>query len=313
VKYPHVPVLAHEVVSILLWKDDGIYVDATAGSGGHSEHVAKHLSECGRLVSIDRDPFAVRMASERLAFIGDRARVIKGNFSELPELLLACGIERVDGILLDLGMSSYQLDSSGRGFSITADEPLDMRMDPSLDLTAWSLVNSSPRKDLERIFRDYGEEPRAAQIARAICKVREKRAIETSLELSSLIASVFPPSSRFKARHPAIKSFQALRIAVNNELGNLEKFLDFAPLLLNDSGRLVVLSYHSLEDRLVKRAISSWEKGCKCPPGLPVCACGFKMLFRSLTKKGIRARPDEIEANPRARSAVLRAARRVFK
>ncbi|MFO8091050.1 MAG: 16S rRNA (cytosine(1402)-N(4))-methyltransferase RsmH [Desulfatiglandaceae bacterium] len=312
-KYPHVPVLAREVVSILLWKDDGIYVDATAGSGGHSELIARHLNERGRLVSIDRDPFAVRMVSERLAFIGDRARVINGNFSELPGLLSTCGIERVDGILLDLGMSSYQLDSSGRGFSITADELLDMRMDPSLDLTAWNLVNSSPCKDLERIFRNYGEERRAAQIARAICRAREKRAIETSLELSSLIASVFPPSSRFKPRHPAIKSFQALRIAVNNELGNLEKFLDFAPSLLNDSGRLVVLSYHSLEDRLVKRAISSWEKGCKCPPGLPVCACGFKVLFRCLTKKGIRALPDEIESNPRARSAVLRAARRVFK
>jgi 16S rRNA (cytosine1402-N4)-methyltransferase len=313
VKYPHVPVLAHEVVSVLLWKDDGIYVDATAGSGGHSELIARHLSEAGRLVAVDRDPSAVKMVSERLAFIGDRARVIQGNFSDLPGLFSTCGIERVDGILLDLGMSSYQLDSSGRGFSVTADEPLDMRMDPSLDLTAWSLVNVSPRGELERIFRDYGEERRAAQIARAICRAREKRTIETSLELSSLIASVFPPSSRYKARHPAIKSFQALRIAVNNELGNLEKFLESAPSLLNDSGRLVVLSYHSLEDRLVKRAINSWEKGCQCPPGLPVCACGFKLLFRSLTRKGIRAQPDEIKSNPRARSAVLRAARRVLK
>jgi 16S rRNA (cytosine1402-N4)-methyltransferase len=312
VKYPHVPVLAREVISILLWKDDGIYVDATAGSGGHSELIARHLSENGRLVSIDRDPFAVKMVSERLAFIGDRARVIKGNFSDLPGLLSNSGIERIDGILLDLGMSSYQLDSAGRGFSITADEPLDMRMDPSLDFTAWNLVNVSPCKDLESIFREYGEERRAPQIARAICSAREKRPIETSLELSSLIASVFPPSSRYKARHPAIKSFQALRIAVNNELGNLEKFLDSAPSLLNDSGRLVVLSYHSLEDRRVKRAISSWEKGCQCPPGLPVCACGFKVLFRSLTRKGIRAQSDEIESNPRARSAVLRAARRVF-
>jgi 16S rRNA (cytosine1402-N4)-methyltransferase len=253
------------------------------------------------------------MVSERLAFMGDRARVIRGNFSDLPGLLSRCGIERVDGILLDLGMSSYQLDSSGRGFSITADEPLDMRMDPSLDFTALNLVNSYSCKDIERILRDYGEERRAARIARVIVGTRERRAIETSLELSSLIASVFPPSLRFKARHPAIKSFQALRIAVNNELGNLEKFLDSAPSLLNDSGRLVVLSYHSLEDRLVKRAISSWEKGCRCPPDLPVCACGFKPLFSCLTRKGIRAQPDEIESNPRARSAVLRAARRVFK
>jgi len=312
VKYPHVPVLAREVISILLWKDDGIYVDATAGSGGHSELIARRVSEGGRLIAIDRDPSAVGMVSERLAFIGDRARVIKGNFSELPGLLLTCGIERVDGILLDLGMSSFQLDSSGRGFSVTADEPLDMRMDPSLDFNAWNLVNASPCKELEKVFRDYGEERRAAQIARAICGAREKRAIDTSLQLSSVIASVFPPSSRYKARHPAIKSFQALRIAVNNELGNLEKCLESTPSLLNDSGRLVVLSYHSLEDRLVKLAINSWEKGCQCPPGLPVCACGFKPLFHCLTRKGIRARPDEIASNPRARSAVLRAARRVF-
>ncbi|HDR14583.1 MAG TPA: 16S rRNA (cytosine(1402)-N(4))-methyltransferase RsmH [Desulfobacteraceae bacterium] len=311
--YPHVPVLAREVVSILLWKDDGIFVDATAGSGGHSELMARNLGEGGRLVSIDRDPCAVEMVSERLTFIGDRARVIKGDFSDLSAILSTYGIERVDGILLDLGMSSYQLDSSGRGFSVTADEPLDMRMDPSLDITAWYLVNSLPCKDLEKILRDYGEERRAVQVARAICRAREKRAIETSLELSSLIASVFPPSSRFKARHPAIKSFQALRIAVNKELENLEKFLNFVPSLLNDSGRLLILSYHSLEDRLVKRAFSSWERGCKCPPDLPVCACGFKPLFLCLTRKGIRAQPDEVESNPRARSAVLRAARRVFK
>jgi 16S rRNA (cytosine1402-N4)-methyltransferase len=312
VKYPHVPVLSREVASILLWKKDGIYVDATAGSGGHSEIVARGLSENGRLVSIDRDPCAVEMVSRRLAFMGDRARAIKGNFSELPAILSAHGIGRVDGLLLDLGMSSYQLDSSGRGFSVITDEPLDMRMDPSLDLTARDLINFSTCKEIERILREYGEERRAARIAKTICRERERRPIETSVELSSLIAAVFPPSSRFKARHPAIKSFQALRIAVNDELGNLEKFLNSAPSLLNDSGRLVVLSYHSLEDRLVKKAIKSWEKGCRCPPDLPVCACGFKVLFHSLTRKGIKAQQDETESNPRARSAVLRAARRVF-
>lgn len=310
--YPHVPVLADEVASILLWKDDGVYVDATAGSGGHSELIARSLSGEGRLISIDRDPCAVEMVAARLAFLGQRAVVIQGNYSELPGILSGSGMERVDGVLLDLGMSSYQLDASGRGFSIAADEPLDMRMDPSRGTTARDLVNSLPCRDIEKILRDYGEERRAGRIARAICRAREKRAVETSLELSSLIASVFPPSSRFKARHPAIRSFQALRIAVNDELGNLARFLEVVPSLLSDSGRLVVLAYHSLEDRLVKRAISGWEEGCRCPPGLPVCACGFKPLFRRLNRRGIRARQEETYRNPRARSAVLRAARRVL-
>jgi 16S rRNA (cytosine1402-N4)-methyltransferase len=312
VKYPHVPVLAGEVVSTLVWKGDGVYVDATAGSGGHSELIALRLSGQGRLLSIDRDPCAVEMVSGRLGFMGERAGVIHGDFSELPGILSDSGVGRVDGILLDLGMSSFQLDASGRGFSITADEPLDMRMDTSQSLTAWDLVNTLPGRDISRILRNYGEERRAAQVARAIVVAREKRAIDTSLELSSLIASVFPPSSRFKAKHPAIRSFQALRIAVNDELGNLERFLGFVPSLLNDSGILVVLSYHSLEDRLVKKAINKWEKGCTCPPGLPVCACGFTPLFRCLTKRGIRAQFDETHLNPRARSAVLRAARRVL-
>ena len=286
-------------------------MDCTAGSGGHSELIAGRLRGHGRLLSIDRDLEAVEMARGRLESPAGRVRVIHGNFSDLPEILSAHGLSNVDGVLLDLGMSSYQLDASGRGFSINAIEALDMRMDTSRGMSAWELVNTLGASDIERILRDYGEERRAGKIARAICRARENRAIETSLELSSLIASVFPKSSRYKAKHPAIRSFQAIRIAVNDELGNLEKFLKFIPSLLNDNGRLVVLSYHSLEDRIVKRAFSRWEKGCCCPPGLPVCACGFKPLFVSLTKRGIRPRPEETLQNPRARSAVLRAARRV--
>lgn len=310
--YPHVPVLAAEVESILVWKEDGVYVDGTAGSGGHSELIAGRLGGGGRLVSIDRDPWAVETVARRLASAGGHVRVVQGNFSELSAILSDLAINRVDGVLIDLGMSSFQLDMSGRGFSITADEPLDMRMDTSRGVTAWDLVNKLPEGALAKILRDYGEERRAGQIARAICRAREKRAVETSLELSSLIASVFPPSSRFKPKHPAIRSFQALRIAVNDELGNLARFLETVPSVLNDSGRLVMLSYHSLEDRMVKRAISGWEKGCGCPPDLPVCACGFKPQFRALNKRGIKPRPEETNRNPRARSAVLRAARRVL-
>ena len=305
--------MVREVVRDLVVSPDGTYVDGTAGSGGHGEAIARALSDKGRLICLDRDPEAVSLAAERLSFLGGRVRVAQADFAEMDRVLGRMGVTRVQGVLLDLGMSSHQIEASGRGFSFLRDEPLDMRMDPGGGTTAHDLINGVSLEDLERILREYGEERRARRIARAIVKAREEAPIRTSRHLAAVVASACPRPRGGKARrHPATRTFQALRIAVNRELESLEAFLDKAPGLLTGGGRLVILSYHSLEDRRVKRAMAGWEKGCTCPPDFPQCVCGGKPLFKRIRKKGLKPGASEVGENPRARSAVLRAAERIL-
>ncbi|MDY6972544.1 MAG: 16S rRNA (cytosine(1402)-N(4))-methyltransferase RsmH [Thermodesulfobacteriota bacterium] len=309
--YPHQPVLVDEVVTNLISIPDGTYVDGTVGTGGHGLAIAESLSGKGRLICLDRDPDAVRISRQRLAFLGNRVDVSQASFTELDRVVDNLGFKDVDGVLLDLGMSSYQLEQSGKGFSFLRDEPLDMRMDPREELTAHHLVNGLSPRDLERVLRDYGEEKRAKSVARAIVRARRKRPIEATKQLAAVIESVFPPSHRFKARHPATLSFQALRIAVNKELQNIETFLNKIPELMAKGGRLVVLSYHSLEDRLIKHAMISWERPCVCPPNFPRCVCERDPIFRRIIKKGLKPGSEEIRRNPRARSARLRVTERI--
>ncbi len=310
-EYPHKPVLVEQVVKHLVTTPDGTYVDGTAGSGGHSLAIGTALTDKGRLICLDRDPDAVRLSRQRLAILGKRVLVAQANFSEFDKVLEELKITRVEGVLLDLGMSSYQLEKSGRGFSFRREEPLDMRMDPKNSVTARHLVNDLSGRELESILKDYGEERRARSISKAIIKTRKREPIETSQRLAELIREVYPPALRFRARHPATRTFQALRIAVNTELENLETFLQKIPAMLIKGGRLVVLSYHSLEDRRVKQAMVNWEQRCTCPPDFPDCVCGKVSSFRRVFKKGLKAGQGEVEENPRARSAIMRAAERI--
>jgi 16S rRNA (cytosine1402-N4)-methyltransferase len=306
----HIPVLADAVVEYLVHDVAGIYVDGTVNGGGHSLAIASRLEGDGRLICLDRDPDALNLAGKRLAIVADRVHVMKGNYADLDEIMESWKLPLLDGVVLDLGMSSNQLDTSGRGFSFQRDEPLDMRMDPDDSIQARDLVNGLPEKELEQILRLYGEEKRAKAIARAIGRRREEGSIESSAELARLVQEVYPRRSWGK-RHPATRTFQALRIAVNRELDNLQTFLRKIPGLMGRGGRLVILSYHSLEDRLVKKTFVEWEKQCTCPPDLPQCVCGKTMLFRRLFVKGVRPGAQEIQKNPHARSAIMRAVARV--
>jgi len=307
----HQPVLLKEVVKYLVYQTDGLYVDGTAGTGGHSLSIGKALSGKGSLICLDRDPDAVRLSRERLAVLGNRTKVIQASYADLNKVLEELKIKKVNGVLLDLGMSSYQLDFSGRGFSFNKDEPLDMRMNPESGVPAGYLINRLSADVLKNILRKYGEEKKAGLIVKAIVRAREKKPLTTSFELAALIKSVIHQPYRVKARHPATRTFQALRIAVNKELQNIDTFLDKIPFLLSNGGRLIVISYHSLEDRKIKQAMFEWENRCACPPDFPYCVCGKKPLFRRITKKGLKPVMEEIEKNPRARSAILRAAERI--
>ena len=309
--YPHRPVLVQEVLDDLITSPDGTYIDGTVGSGGHSEAIGRRIGEQGRLVCLDRDPEAIRISKQRLSFLGERVRFVKASYGSADQVLRDLGWGKANGILLDLGMSGFQLEQSGRGFSFHRDEPLDMRMDPDAGVTAEHLIQHLSEKEIEEILRGYGEERRARSIARRIGQDRKTKPILSSLHLAHLVESVVPRSQGAGAKHPATRTFQALRIAVNKELEHLASFLDKGPALLAPSGRLVILSYHSLEDRMVKQAMMDWEKDCECPPSLPQCCCGKVPLFRRLHKKGIRPGPKEMEQNPRARSAILRAAERI--
>ncbi len=303
--------LVEEVIKHLVHLPQGIYVDGTTGTGGHSEAILRKLAGRGRLICLDRDPEAVNLSRKRLSALNDTVSVIKANFADLDEVMKDLSIRKVEGVLLDLGMSSYQLEKSGRGFSFSRGEPLDMRMNPESELTASHFVNDLFAKDLEEILIDYSEEKRARSIVKAIIRARAKGPIETSSQLAALIDAASPKSRRYKARHPATRTFQALRIAVNKELQHLDTFLDKIPSLMATGGTLVVLSYHSLEDRRVKRAMVEWEKRCSCPPDFPRCVCGKVPLFRRLFKKGLKPSQEELDNNPRARSAIMRAAERV--
>jgi len=309
--YPHKPVMVSEVISHLITIKDGIYVDGTAGSGGHSEMILGSLSDKGRLICLDRDTEAVEICRSRLSDPLNRVSFVRANFAEMGIVLGDLGISHVNGILLDLGMSSYQLDQSGRGFSFSRDERLDMRMDQRVELTAEDIINRFSVRDLETVLKDYGEEKRARMISKLIEVERRKGPIVTTLQLAGLIRSITPHCYSPWKKDPATRTFQALRIAVNRELENLNRFLDAAPSLMESRGRLVFLTYHSLEDRAVKKAMMDWEKMCVCPPGMPECVCGKKRLFKRINKKMIKPVIQEIQDNPRARSAILRAAERI--
>lgn len=306
----HIPVLLDECIKYLNIKPDGIYVDGTLGMGGHSEAILQRLTT-GRLISIDRDITAIERAGERLAPYADRLTIVHGNFRDLDAIMDEQGVRLVDGMLFDLGVSSPQLDEADRGFSYMSDAPLDMRMDASDNIDAWFIVNRWPQEKIERILRDYGEERHAARIAARIAERREEKEIETTLELVDVIKSAMPAAALREKQHPAKRSFQAIRIAVNDELNAVHALMDSAPDRLKPGGRLCVISFHSLEDRIVKNAIHAREDGCTCPREAPVCTCGFVKTLRSVTRKPITAGGEELELNPRSRSAKLRVAERV--
>lgn len=308
----HQPVLLEEALALLNCRSGGIYVDGTVGGGGHARAILEGTSPDGLIVGIDRDDEALREASRVLAPFGPRVILAKGSFADLRDILAAHGIGPVQGILLDLGVSSHQLDTAERGFSFSLEGPLDMRMDPSSGPSARDLIRSAREDELARIFREFGEERFARRIARVLVEHRRREPIETTVDLAALIARVVPGGAREERRiHPATRVFQALRIAVNRELDHLERGLREGIEALAPGGRMAVISFHSLEDRLVKETFRSWEKTCTCPPGIPVCTCRTEAKARVLTRKPLRPRPEETEANPRARSARLRAAARI--
>ncbi len=300
-EFKHISVLLNEVIESLNIKPDGIYVDGTVGGAGHSTEIAKRLVS-GRLIALDRDPDAVKTATERLK--GYNATVIQSNFADMKQALESINIYKVDGILLDLGVSSYQLDCGERGFSYKYDAPLDMRMSKS-GTAAADLVNTLSAEELAKIFRDYGEEKFAYKIACSIVKRREKDKIETTTELAEIIASCYPAAAR-RDGNPARKCFQALRIAVNDEFGSLERLLDTAFDMLNAGGVLSIITFHSLEDRIVKQRFKQYTTGCTCPPDFPICVCGKKPQGELRFKKPITASSEELNQNLRSRSAKLR-------
>ena len=308
-EFRHAPVLLSECIAGLNIRPDGLYVDGTVGGGGHSAEIAKRLTT-GRLIGVDRDETALRAAGERLAPFGERVTLVRSNFDRIGEILDELGLDRADGMLFDLGVSSPQLDDPDRGFSYMADAPLDMRMDRSAPLTARQVVNEWPEGELKRILGVYGEERYAGRIAAAIVRSRKEAPIETTLQLAELIRASMPAAARREKQHPAKRSFQAIRIAVNDELGSVERMLETAPDRLRKGGRLCVVSFHSLEDRLVKQAIHKRVDGCTCPKSLPVCVCGFKQTLKTVGGV-VTASGEELERNPRARSAKLRIAERV--
>ena len=306
--FHHVPIMVREVTDLLQPERGGVFVDGTLGGGGHSEAILRLLPETGRLIGIDRDETALRAASERLSPFGDRFTAIHGNFFHMQSLLLQRGVTKVDGILLDLGVSSYQLDEPSRGFSYKAEAPLDMRMDQTAALTAADVVNGYPEKELIRIFRDYGEERFSPLIARRILERRAQKPIETTTELADLIAGAIPSKFRHKEQqHPARRCFQAIRIEVNGELQGLREAVDRCIDLLNPGGRIVILTFHSLEDRIVKTAFKTAENPCVCPPRSPQCVCGRTPYGRILTKHPLTACEEEQRENSRSACCKLRA------
>ena len=303
--FHHVSVLLQECLDGLNIKPDGIYVDGTLGGAGHSGQIVRRL-DTGLLIGIDRDPVALKAAGERLAPYSNNVKLVHSNFCEMADVLEKLEITGVDGILMDLGVSSPQLDDSSRGFSYMADAPLDMRMNGEDSLSAYEVVNTWSQEELKRILYDYGEERYAPQIASAICRRRENAPIQTTLELVDVIRGAMPPAALREKQHPAKRSFQAIRIAVNDELGSVEKAMKAAIPLLKPGGRLAVITFHSLEDRIVKNAMVEASKGCTCPPNFPVCVCGNKPKVKLITKKPIIASAEELDVNPRSRSAKLR-------
>lgn len=301
--FQHIPVLFHETIDSLRIRPDGVYIDGTAGGGGHSQAILDRL-QTGLLLSIDQDPDAIAVVTKR--FEGNPCSLVRqANFADMARVAAEAGISRADGVLLDIGVSSYQLDTPERGFSYHSDAALDMRMSQS-GPTAADLVNTLPASELASILKRFGEEKSARAIAQGILRARQERPIRTTLELAEIVKASVPAAVRREPGHPARKTFQALRIAVNGELDRLSEGLDAAFSLLRPGGRLAVITFHSLEDRIVKQRMAAWCEGCTCPPDFPVCVCGKKPRAELVYKKGLSPSPEELEKNPRSRSARLR-------
>lgn len=306
--FSHISVLYYETLDALNIRPDGIYVDCTCGGAGHSKGLLERLGENGRLIAIDQDPEAIEVIKERIGS-DKRVTIVHDNFSNLKAILLSLGIDKVDGIMADLGVSSHQLDTAERGFSYNSDAPLDMRMSKQ-GMSAYDVVNTYGERDIMTILRDYGEEKFAQRIAKSIVAAREIKAIETTFELAEIIKNAIPAATRRTGGHPAKRSFQAIRIEVNGELSRLQNTLDDMFYSLGEEGRLAIITFHSLEDRMVKKAFQSYCKGCECPPGTPICICG-KTPEGQLPFKKKTASPEELENNLRSRSATLRSVERI--
>lgn len=305
-EFVHKSVLLHETVDSLNIKPDGIYVDGTLGGGGHAFEVCKRLGENGRFIGIDQDAEAIEAAGLRLAEFGDKVTIVRSNYVDTPDVLKSLNIDKVDGIMLDLGVSSYQLDTPERGFSYKNDAPLDMRMDDRSNTTAKDIINNYTEMELYRIIRDYGEDKFAKNIAKHIVNVRKERPIETTGQLTDIIKAAIPMKVRKNGGHPAKKTFQAIRIELNRELDVLNNSIDNMIDLLNDNGRLSIITFHSLEDRIVKNRFKNNENPCTCPPDFPVCVCGNKSKGKVITRKPIIPGERELEDNSRAKSSKLR-------
>ncbi len=311
INFSHRSVLLDECIESLNIKPDGIYVDGTAGGGGHSLEIVKRLTNGGKLIAIDRDDAAIAAATERLSNYLDRVIFVRNNFSSAADVCRGLGIDKIDGILLDLGVSSYQLDTAERGFTHNTDAPLDMRMDRRGELDAYTVVNTYTYEELRRVIWEYGEDRFAPKIASAIVKRREQRPIQSTGELVDIIKSAIPPAQREGGHHPAKRTFQAIRIEVNGELDAIEPAIRNAKGIMNKGGRIVIITFHSLEDRIVKQTYADMASGCACPRSLPICVCGKKPEVKILTRKPILPSEKEIEENPRSRSAKLRVAEKL--
>lgn len=311
-EFKHKSVLLDETIESLNIKPNGIYVDGTLGGGGHSYEIAKRLTDGGRLIGIDQDEDAIRAAKERLSEFADRVTIVRDNYCNMPKVLDELGISKVDGILLDIGVSSYQLDEAERGFTYKQDAPIDMRMDQRQEMTAKDIVNGYSEEDLYRIIRDYGEDKFAKNIAKHIVQARQIKPVETTFELDEIIKAAIPMKFRATGGHPAKKTFQAIRIELNRELEVLDESIDAMTDLLNDNGRLCIITFHSLEDRIVKTRFRKNENPCTCPPDFPVCVCGKKPKGKVITRKPIVPDEEELEENKRAKSSKLRVFERKY-
>ena len=311
-EFKHKSVLLDETIESLNIKPNGIYVDGTLGGGGHSYEIAKRLTDGGRLIGIDQDEDAIRAAKERLSEFADRVTIVRDNYCNMPKVLDELGVSKVDGILLDIGVSSYQLDEAELGFTYKQDAPLDMRMDQRQEMTAKDIVNGYSEEDLYRIIRDYGEDKFAKNIAKHIVQARQVKPVETTFELDEIIKAAIPMKFRATGGHPAKKTFQAIRIELNRELEVLDESIDAMTDLLNDNGRLCIITFHSLEDRIVKTRFRKNENPCTCPPDFPVCVCGKKPKGKVITRKPIVPDEEELEENKRAKSSKLRVFERKY-
>lgn len=304
--FKHQSVLLEETISNLNIQPDGIYVDGTLGGGGHAFHVCSRLSEKGHFIGIDQDGAAIEAAGERLKPFGDKVTIVRSNYSDMKQVLQSLGVSGVNGIVLDLGVSSYQLDTAERGFSYRENAPLDMRMDQRQEKTARDIINGYSEMELYRIIRDYGEDKFAKNIAKHIVRARQEKPVETTDELTDIIKAAIPMKFRAVGGHPAKRTFQAIRIELNQELEVLRGHLNEMVELLDDGGRICIITFHSLEDRIVKNIFRKCENPCECPPSFPTCVCGKKSMGKVITRKPILPSEEELEINPRAKSAKLR-------